>query len=333
MSSYQRELEVGLEAVRRAAKVCRSVQTGIGPDAIDKQDSSPVTIADFASQAIICRALKRAFPEDPIVGEEDSAELKDASGEHHLPRIQRELEAVGHPADPESIYESIDFGSAKEYSPRFWTLDPIDGTKGFLRGEQYAISLALVIEGKLQLGILGCPNLDAESNNISETGTLLYAIKGQGAFRLRLDDPTAEPLPIRVSSISDPAQTRLCESVESGHSSHSDSAQLAEMLGIAGTPRRLDSQAKYAIVASGEAELYLRLPTRPGYREKIWDHGGGVLIALEAGGRVTDALGQPLDFSQGYRLENNRGVIVSNGPLHDRVLQGLEQLGIRMKAL
>jgi 3'(2'), 5'-bisphosphate nucleotidase len=332
MSLYQRELEVGLEAVRRAAKVCRSVQTGIGADAIDKQDNSPVTIADFASQAIICRALKDAFPADPIVGEEDSAELKEASGEHHLARIQRELAAVGHPTDPETIYESLDFGSAKEYSPRFWTLDPIDGTKGFLRGEQYAISLALVIEGELQIGILGCPNLNVDSDEISSTGTLLYAVKGAGAFRLCLDDPTFEPIPIRVSSIADPSETRLCESVESGHSSHSDSARLSEKLGIAGTARRLDSQAKYAIVASGQAELYLRLPTRPGYREKIWDHGGGVLIALEAGGRVTDALGAPLDFSQGYRLENNRGVIVSNGLLHDRVLLELDKLGIREKS-
>ena len=332
MSQYQQELEVGLAAVRQAARVCRSVQTGIAAAAIDKQDKSPVTIADFASQAIVCRALKDAFPEDPIVGEEDSAELKNASGEHHLSRIQHELSAVGHATDPETIYESIDFGAAKDYAPRFWTLDPIDGTKGFLRGEQYAISLALVIDGELTVGILGCPNLDIDSNEISDSGTLLYAIKGEGAFRVRLDDPDAGPVSIHVSQTTDPAQTRLCESVESGHSSHSDSARLSEMLGIAGTPRRLDSQAKYAIVASGEAELYLRLPTRPGYREKIWDHGGGVLIVLEAGGRVTDVLGQALDFSQGYRLENNRGVIVSNGPLHESVLRGLDELGIPQQA-
>jgi 3'(2'), 5'-bisphosphate nucleotidase len=333
MSDFAHELKIALEAVRRASLVCRSVQTGIGPEAIEKKNATPVTIADFASQAVVCRAIKDVFPDDPIIGEEDSAELQGAEGEHHLPLIQKELAAVGHSTDPERIYESIDFGGSHDYAPRFWTIDPIDGTKGFLRKEQYAVSLALAIEGELQVGLLGCPNLPLTAGSSSPVGAIFYAVRGQGAYVIPLDQPDAEPVRIHVSGIADPALTRMCESVESGHSSHDDSAELAKRVGIAGKPTRLDSQAKYAVVGRGEAEIYLRLPTRPGYRERIWDHGGGVVVVQEAGGTVTDVFGAPLDFGQGYCLEKNRGVVVSNGKLHDRIIKELDSLGIRDKAV
>jgi 3'(2'), 5'-bisphosphate nucleotidase len=90
---------------------------------------------------------------------------------------------------------------------------------------------------------------------------------------------------------------------------------------------RLDSQAKYGVVARGDAAIYLRIPSpkQPDYREKIWDHAAGALIVEEAGGRVTDALGADLDFSRGRRLENNRGIVASNGYLHAAVLDAVGQ--------
>ena len=124
------------------------------------------------------------------------------------------------------------------------------------------------------------------------------------------------------------SEARLCESVESGHSSHSRSAQIAESLGITTDPVSLDSQAKYAVVARGEADIYLRLPTRKAYQEKIWDHAGGALVVQEAGGTVSDVNGKPLDFTQGYELTQNRGVVVSNGPLHDAVIKAVQAAGI-----
>ncbi|MGB7415640.1 MAG: inositol monophosphatase family protein, partial [Thermosynechococcaceae cyanobacterium] len=83
----------------------------------------------------------------------------------------------------------------------------------------------------------------------------------------------------------------------------------------------------YGAVASGSAALYLRLPSpkSPDYREKIWDHAAGTIVVEEAGGRVTDMHGKPLDFSQGAKLVDNRGVIVSNGLIHDQVLAALQQ--------
>jgi len=92
----------------------------------------------------------------------------------------------------------------------------------------------------------------------------------------------------------------------------------------------MDSQAKYGIVARGEATVYIRVPSPsdPHYREKIWDHAAGALIAKEAGGKVTDILGRPLDFSCGLRLEKNRGILVTNGVLHETILKVLENLVI-----
>jgi 3'(2'), 5'-bisphosphate nucleotidase len=90
----------------------------------------------------------------------------------------------------------------------------------------------------------------------------------------------------------------------------------------------MDSQAKYAAVARGEADIYLRLPTRSDYREKIWDHAAGALIVSEAGGVVSDVSGRPLEFTHGRELAANRGVIVTNGRLHHGVIEGLRRLGI-----
>lgn len=345
MPNYEKELIAGLAAVRHAAQLCQAVQKSISSDALEKKDKSPVTIADFGSQAIVCRVIGDTFPGDPIVGEEDSAELKDPGNETFLSQIVAELKAVGLDCSADEACGWIDRGGWNgDGSPgeRFWTLDPIDGTKGFLRGQQYAISLALIVQGEIAAAIVGCPNLPLQqtareasaADSVIETGagSLLVAARGTGAFVLPitgdsgLDSPEAQR--ISVSTVTDFEHARLCESVESGHSSHSHSSQISKELGITHEPARLDSQAKYAVVSRGEADIYLRLPTRPGYREKIWDHAGGVLVVEEAGGKVTDVTGKPLNFNLGRELTENRGVIVTNGALHDRVLEAVRNAGI-----
>ena len=317
MAKYEREVEVALEAVRRSASVCRSVQLKIAPEAMQKNDRSPVTIADFASQALICRALLEAFPDDPVIAEEDANALRDPEGKLFLEQIHTELQAFGAPTDL-AILSWIDHGGGVEYTPRFWTLDPIDGTKGFLRGDQYAVALALIIEGQVTVAALGCPNLDL----------LAWAVRGEGAKAAPLfgDDP---PAAIQVSTQADIAQFRTCESFESGHSRHDLSAKFVETLGIEAAPVRMDSQAKYAAVARGDAEVYLRLPTRKDYVEKIWDHAAGSLVVQEAGGTVTDVSGKPLDFTLGQLLGNNRGIVVSHGVEHERILATLRELGVQ----
>ncbi len=321
------EIETAMIAVRKAGGLCRTVQAGIDLGELQKKDRSPVTVADFGSQAIICKILGEAFPADPVIGEEDSQALRESGNKALLERVTGHVQAVEPDADHDKVCSWIDRGGAKSYSRRFWTLDPIDGTKGFLRGQQYAIALALILEGNIEVAFLGCPNLGPSLAADRGEGTLMVAVRGAGSWQMPLmsEGPAAAA---KVSPQPDPKKIRFCESVEAAHSSHDDAARIAESLAIAAEPARLDSQAKYAVVARGEAEAYLRLPRDGKYREKIWDHAGGVLVVTEAGGRVTDIRGRDLDFSQGYRLENNTGVIVSNGLVHQPILGAIDSLDI-----
>ena len=333
-ADYSREMEVAIRAVGQAAILCDAVQKKITPDVLEKKDRSPVTKADFGSQALVSRALMEAFPDDPIIGEEDAGELRDPQQQAFRESIHSEIESLGIETTPDEILEWIDRCNTQKYSNRFWTLDPIDGTKGFLRKGQYAISLALIVDGKVTVAAVGCPNLPGslignEAETVQEERGLLFtALRGGGAESRSiwtLENPTA----VCVSSRTESGKMRFCESVESGHSSHDHSAQTAKILGITEEPVRLDSQAKYCVVARGEADIYMRLPTRPGYREKIWDHAGGVLVTEEAGGTVTDINGKPLDFTQGHELSENRGVIVTNGNIHQQVLDTLREVGVK----
>ena len=320
-SLYAKELETGLQAVRQAADVCRAVQSAISAESLEKKDRSPVTVADFASQAMICRQLQVAFPDDPVIGEEGAAELREPAGADFLARVVAECAAVGVNGTPVEICDWIDRGGLQDYRSRFWTLDPIDGTKGFLRKQQYAISLALIVDGEIQIGILGCPNMPLDSSEPNGArGILSWAVKGAGSFIQPLDSPDSEPQRVQVTSTAVSSDARFCESVESGHSSHDWSGRIAGQLGIVRAPFRIDSQCKYLAVAMGDADIYLRLPTRKGYQEKIWDHAGGILVVEEAGGTVTDIHGEAPDFHHGATLAKNEGMVVTNGSFHDAVV-------------
>ena len=325
--TYLRERDVAVAAVREAARLCQAVQAQIDPGIIKKKDRSPVTVADFGSQALVCRMLGEAFPDDPIIAEEDATTLRQADHAPVLDQVVGHVQRLRPDAARDAVLDWIDAGNAQRYSDRFWTLDPIDGTKGFLRGEQYATALALIVGGRVEVAALACPNLPARLDAPGAKGGVYAAIRGQGALRAPLDR-RGETIDVNVSTLRETAQARFCESVESGHSSHDDAAAVAERLGITTAPVRLDSQAKYAVVARGDADIYLRLPTRPGYVEKIWDHAAGSLVVIEAGGIVTDVAGVPLDFSHGSTLQNNRGIVVTNGPLHADVLAALEAVGV-----
>ncbi|NET59931.1 MAG: 3'(2'),5'-bisphosphate nucleotidase, partial [Symploca sp. SIO2E6] len=91
---------------------------------------------------------------------------------------------------------------------------------------------------------------------------------------------------------------------------------------------QLDSMAKYGVVARGEAALYIRLPfpLTSQKRQNIWDHAAGAIVLEEAGGRVTDMYGQPLDFSCGVKLFNNQGIIASNGVIHEVVVAAVARM-------
>lgn len=319
----EHELRIANEAVRQASILCASVQSSLKSVAqLDKADKSPVTVADYGAQALVLNILANAFPEDPAVGEEDAGELRETENAPLLSSIIEQVKKVDPSMDRESTLSSIDRGGhAGGPEGRFWTLDPIDGTKGFLRGEQYAVALALIVDGEVVLGVLGCPNLPIESDEPnSQAGTLLYAVKGQGAFQAPLSD-LSRATHISCDDISNPVDAVFCESVESGHTAHGRSAKITELLGSRSKPFRMDSQCKYAAVSRGQASIYLRLPTRPGYEEKIWDHAAGFIILREAGGKISDTLGLPLDFSLGRTLKANKGIVATSSGVFDSVVQ------------
>ncbi|MGB7087335.1 MAG: 3'(2'),5'-bisphosphate nucleotidase [Phormidesmis sp.] len=317
---FEKEKEVAIAAATAAATICEQVRKTMVPEAIEKKDRSPVTVADFGAQAVVCKALAESFPNDPVVGEEDAGELKTPEMAERLQQVTDYVKQVAPEATPETVTQWIDHGNG-DVAARYWTLDPIDGTKGFLRKDQYAVALAMVENGDIKVGVLACPAL-----TIGETtGILFVAVRGEGTTMQAIDGGT--PAPIQVASSDDAEHFRFVESVESGHGDQSLQSAIAQAAGITADSMRMDSQAKYAAVASGQAVLYLRLPSpkSPDYREKIWDHAAGVIVVEEAGGRVTDMTGKPLDFSKAAKLVDNRGVIVSNGEIHNSVLSALKQ--------
>jgi 3'(2'), 5'-bisphosphate nucleotidase len=321
------EIAFAIQAVRQASILVRTIQAELVSPALTKDDRSPVTVADFASQAFIGNLLMEAFPGDTLVAEEDSKKLRDPGAEEQLKVVTRFVEKVIPHATPLTVCDWIDHGGAKPAS-RFWTLDPIDGTKGFLRGDQYAVALALIIEGKVRLGVLGCPKLvGAHLPNTNGPGSLLVAARDQGTWTSALDSAGSFER-IEVSSQSNPTQARLLRSYETGHTNVNQIDEFSHAMGIKAEPVCMDSQAKYAVLSTGKGELLLRLlsPDKPNYREKIWDQAAGSIILEEAGGRITDLDGKMLDFRAGRELVHNRGILASNGVLHEPALRALRSI-------
>jgi len=320
MSFYSEKL-IALAAVREAADLCRTVQREIEPGALKKKDSSPVTIADFGSQALVCSRLRRAYPDDPIIAEESSSELREEANIGLKTQVVSKVRNLRPDAGEDEIMDWIDFGESKDQSDRYWTLDPIDGTKGFLRGDQYAVALALIVEGIVVVAAVACPNLRISDAEL-EKGVVAVAEKGQGTELFRLRDMKSIRK-AQVTTTSEPAEARFSESVESGHTSHSQSRLVSDLLGISKPATRLDSQAKYVVVAAGDADIYMRFPSSRRYVENIWDHAAGMLLVEEAGGRVSDINGKDLSYRFGYQLKENRGILVSNGALHEALLEAV----------
>ncbi len=317
------EKQVAIASVTAATQLCQRVRALKPSSTLHKADTSPVTVADFGSQAVICHALAEAFPHDPVIAEEDAFSLQKPESSIILAQITEQVQQILPQITPQDVIDSINWGNGK-LAPRYWTLDPIDGTKGYIRGDQYAIALALVENGIIQLGVLACPALPSRSDG--KQGVVFVGVRGHGSVEISLS--TGKSQPIRVNAFNDTNQLRRIESVESAHSDRAVQNKIDEMLRWTQTPQQMDSQAKYGAVARGEADLYLRvpLPQFKAKKENIWDHAAGAIIVEEAGGKVTDLGGQPLNFSLGAKLSENNGILVSNGIIHQQVLDMIAQL-------
>ena len=330
-ASLQDHLTVAIAAVVAACVVTRHVQNRQQHiERHSKDDMSPVTVADYAAQAVIARHLADAFGTLTMVGEEDASTLREAGRSALREEVTAAARVVWADAGSAEVLDAIDLGNHDASGDSYWTLDPIDGTKGFLRGGQYAVSLALIEKGQVVLGVLGCPNMSADYarafDNPDPRGCLFYATRSGGSWSVPADRPDISPRRLDASREDNIGAMRVCESVEAAHSRIDDTGRIVEYLGAHGTPARLDSQCKYAVVARGQAEAYLRLPTRRDYEEKIWDHAAGMIIAEEASAIVTDVLGRPLDFSKGTTLAANRGILCASRAFHGRIRRAIASL-------
>jgi len=299
------------EAVRRALRLAQSVRGG---GEVIKSDGSPVTVADYGCQALICGALERVTDE-PVVGEESADALRARPDllEAVLAAVRREHADV----TGDELCRWVDRGRGLGTEPAFWTVDPIDGTKGFIDGTHYAVALARIEAGEPVVALLGCPEIDGGVVFVAEAGagTMVYPVDGR------------PPHQAQVSDMSAIVNARLAESVDARHGDFTASARLRKAVAITAPPVRMHSQAKYGTLALGGAEIYARFPPNAEFRDCIWDHAAGVLIVKEAGGTVTDLDGAPLKFGLGHRLFDNRGILASNGRLHEALLAAATPVG------
>jgi len=330
-------------AVQLAGSLCRKVQFALQRgEQVSKSDDSPVTVADFAAQAVISYALARECPSVGLVAEEDAGEMRTADGAGLRARVTAMVNdalsgVVDSPLTEEEVMDAIDRGATVGgKTGSFWILDPIDGTKGFINGRQYAIALALMEEGEVTGGVLGCPNMPSDKIPRGATeiptaspGCMFVAYKGCGTTVSALDaeEPLKEGVKITTAKVTDSREATYMESWgDSIVADHGFTSSLSANMGMTSPPVRIDSMAKYGALARGDTNMYLRFPPVT-YREKVWDHAAGAIVVQEAGGVITDGVGKPLNFSNGRFLDIEIGIIATSTPeLHATLMETISKV-------
>jgi 3'(2'), 5'-bisphosphate nucleotidase len=280
--------------------------------------------------------LKQHFPDDLYLAEERSDNL--------TPEATILIRDASGIDDENELMECIDLGqtffdagSDSIQRGRVWCLDPIDGTKGFLRKGQYCVALGLLKDGVPLIGILACPNLPSSSTSNSDDsniGCIFVALRGQGCYELPIIPGSHPPIQLpkgNTKTINDATKARFCVGVEQGFADPVGRCKaMAAKLHGGLDPNdeivhsiRMDSQAKYGVVARGDAEFYVRLP-KSEHRDWIWDVAPGVLVLQEVGGCISDASGKPLDFSSGAKLTSNGILGAATPELHSALLDAYD---------
>jgi 3'(2'), 5'-bisphosphate nucleotidase len=264
--SFERELSCAIELARLAgAEVMRLARGELQVEM--KPGDEPVTMADRRASDLIVTGLETQFPGDPIISEE----------------------RLGTPGA---------LGS-----PRCWLVDPIDGTKDFIRGEDgYSVMIGLACDGVPAMGVVYQPAIDR----------LFYAA-GDGAHMVYEGQTTS----ISVSPVATVAELRLV--VSKSHRS-SDIDRMKQQLGIVNEVNLGSVGLKLCVIAAGLRDLYVN----PSAKTKAWDSCAPEAILAAAGGTLTDVLGRPLDYTT--ELAHRRGLVASNGHAHREVIAKLAPL-------
>jgi 3'(2'), 5'-bisphosphate nucleotidase len=218
-----------------------------GVEVLTKADESPVTEADRRGEALILEQLDRAFPGVPVISEEDASE----------------------------------FGTPDSIGPRFFLVDPLDGTKAFVRGDpNFTVNIGLVENGRPVAGAVCAP----------PTGETWFTHGGQAFKRVN----GGAPAPVRVRPWPRGAAVALVS-----HTMKEETAvKLAETYGF-DLREPMDSSIKFCRIAEGAADIYPRHgPTME------WDIAAAHAVLEAAGGTVLTPEGQPFQYgkaSEGFR--------------------------------
>ncbi|XP_021902279.1 putative PAP-specific phosphatase, mitochondrial, partial [Carica papaya] len=274
-AKYYKELGAAIDAVQKACRLCVDVKRSLVSSEgriIEKNDQTPVTVADFGVQALVSLELSRLFPSIPLVAEEDSAFVRSNNLVDSVVSAVSDKASFGdEPLTDADVLEAIDRGGKDAFTfctkpATYWVLDPIDGTRGFLRGSEalYVVGLALVVEGEIVLGVMGCPNWkdDILYRSVTEVQSSENRTFGSGI--------------IMVSHV--------------GRGTCLYTAELTVTIWdkeISLLPTCCGSLCKYMMVASGRASVFI-LRTKVQNSIKAWDHAVGIVCVHEAGGKVRD---------------------------------------------
>ena len=230
MTTFERELEVCRSAALRAGEIAlRYREHGIGFEA--KSDDSPVTAADRECEQVIALALEEAFPDDGLLGEE---------------------------------------GAVKEsHNGRRWIIDPIDGTRDYVRGiPVWATLIGLEENGEVVAGVA----------HFAGRGETFFASRGGGAF--------CNDIPIRISSITTVSLASLCISGLNSLWKYSFSGELLSWIKPFWSVRCFGGSMDAMMVARGEAEVWIESTVKP------WDLAALKIITEEAGCKFFDFAGK-----------------------------------------
>ena len=246
---WRSRYELAIELARRAGDTADGYFHG-EYEVIIKDDQSPVTAADRAAEQLIREEVSRLFPSDGFLGEE--------------------------------------FGNQPGSSGFRWVIDPIDGTKSFIRGiPLWGTLIGLEYQGEPIAGACYAPGLQQ----------LFHALRGHGAYR---DDRR-----IHVSGVSELSQSLICYSSISWFRQHQREQQFLHLAERTDRQRGYGDFLGFLLVAQGSAEIMVDHGVHP------WDVAALLPIIEEAGGRLTDW--------QGTRTIHRPDVLATNGRLHETV--------------
>ena len=318
-TGFSIELRHALDAAEKSCRFLNFLKSeSINTAPFYKIDKTPVTLADYGSQLIILFQLINQFPLDSFTGEENLSELY-----IHKKQQVIEISKLVRNIFPEINNKDIlsHEGKVNPYGKRVWVIDPLDGTKGFIYNRQFSVAIALIENNKIKLGVLACPRinkLNSKKYNDKE-GYIFFAEQGKGAFVISINNTVINSIDIK-NKIKN-GDILYTESFDSSHINKQIHDQVAKILCIKKPSLKVDSQVKYALVATGDVSFYLRFPRLRDYQEYVWDHAAGQLIVEEAGGTVTDVLGNEIYYEKSNRLSKNFGIVASHGWIHDDIVK------------